>query len=143
MTIGSVGSPVSWNVSPKIPTSPIVVAGDFHGELQWARYLFRSAHAAGAKIILQVGDLGVLWPGAGKGRFDGNHHNHIELRALEVGLDGLATVLPRIRYLLRAGRIVVQGLSIRGLGGAFSVDHEFRKDGVDWWPTKFQPPCNS
>ncbi|MET1153248.1 metallophosphoesterase, partial [Arthrobacter sp.] len=129
--------------------SPFVVAGDLHGDLQWARHLIRSAQTAGAKTILQVGDLGVLWPGAGKGRFDtkldrylasfdvdlvfidGNHDNHTELRALEIGTEGLATVLPRIKYLPRAGHTVVQGLSIGGMGGAFSLDHAFRKAGVD------------
>lgn len=131
---------------------PIVIAGDLHGDLQWARHLIRSAHTAGARTILQVGDLGVLWPGARKGRFDakldrylghfdvdlvfidGNHDNHAELRALKVDPDGLATVLPRIRYLPRAGRTVIQGLTTGGLGGAFSVDHRFRRAGVDWWP---------
>lgn len=131
---------------------PLVVAGDWHGELQWARHVIRSAHAAGAKTILQVGDLGVLWPGRGKGRFDakldrylslfdinllftdGNHDHHTELRALEVGAEGIAKVLPRIGYLPRAGRTVVQGIQIGALGGAFSVDHPFRKPGVDWWP---------
>lgn len=82
---------------------PIVVAGDWHGDLQWARQVIRAAHAAGAKTILHVGDLGVLWPGRGKGRLDakldryldafnmdlffadGNHDNHVELRALGGG----------------------------------------------------------
>jgi predicted phosphodiesterase len=131
---------------------PIVVAGDWHGDLQWARQVIRAAHAAGAKTILHVGDLGVLWPGRGKGRFDakldryldafnmdlffadGNHDNHVELRALEVGPDGLAAVLPRIKYLPRAGRTVVQGIRIGALGGAYSVDHPWRTPGVDWWP---------
>jgi predicted phosphodiesterase len=131
---------------------PLVVAGDWHGDLQWARHVIRAAHAAGANTILHVGDLGVLWPGRGKGRFDakldryldglnvdllfadGNHDNHAELRALEVGPDGLAAVLPRIKYLPRAGRAVVQGIRIGALGGAYSVDHPSRKPGIDWWP---------
>lgn len=64
---------------------------------------------------------------------DGNHDNHTELRAPEISAEGLATVLPRIKYLPRAGHAVFQGLSVGGLGGAFSVDHAFKKTGVDWW----------
>lgn len=134
------------------PDVPVVVAGDWHGQLQWIRELVRSAKVTGAKSILQVGDLGVLWPGRGKGRFDarlnrfldehemtlifidGNHDNHTELRALEVQSDGLATVLPRIKYLPRGGRTTVQGLTVGGLGGAYSVDHPWRTPDVDWWP---------
>jgi hypothetical protein len=137
---------------PEVVVAPLVVAGDWHGNLQWIRHVIRAAHAAGAKTILQVGDLGLLWPGRGKGRFDakldryldafnlellfidGNHDSHSDLRALEVGPDGLATVLPRIKYLPRGGRTVVQGVSYAGLGGAFSVDYPGRKPGVDWWP---------
>lgn len=131
---------------------PVVVAGDLHGNLQWARHLIRSAHAAGASTILQVGDLGVLWPGAMKGRWDarlskylkafdmdlifidGNHDNHVELRDIEIQSDGLAPVLPGIRYLPRGGRTIIQGMTVGGLGGAFSVDHPWRRRGVDWWP---------
>ncbi|QYF88479.1 metallophosphoesterase [Arthrobacter sp. PAMC25284] len=131
---------------------PVVVAGDLHGDLQWARHLIRSARAAGARTILQVGDLGVLWPGRAKGRFDarldayleafdmnlgfvdGNHDNHTELRLLDVEADGLARVRPRILYLPRGGRTVVEGLTVGGLGGAFSVDYEWRTPDKSWWP---------
>lgn len=131
---------------------PVAVAGDWHGDLQWARQVIRVAHAAGAKTILQVGDLGVLWPGAGKGRWDakldryldgfdmelifidGNHDSHQDLRALTIEADGLARVRPRIKYLPRGGRTVVHGMTLGGLGGAFSVDYNWRKRGVSWWP---------
>lgn len=131
---------------------PMVIAGDLHGDLQWARRLIRSARAAGARTICVVGDLGVLFPGRGKGRYeakldrylsqfgmelvfiDGNHDNHNDLRALEVEADGLARVRENIKYLPRGGRITLHGLHIGGLGGAFSVDYEWRTPGVDWWP---------
>ncbi len=132
--------------------APIAIAGDLHGNLQWARMLIRSARTAGVQTILQVGDLGVLWPGRDKGRFDakldkylggfgmelvfidGNHDNHHELRQLDVDADGLARVRDRIKYLPRAGRTTVQGLRIGGLGGAFSIDYKWRKAGASWWP---------
>lgn len=130
----------------------MAIAGDLHGDLQWARRLIRSARAAGARTIFVVGDLGVLFPGRGKGRYeaklnrylsqfgmelvfiDGNHDNHNDLRELKVEGDGLARVKENIKYLPRGGRITLQGLHIGGLGGAFSVDYEWRTPGVDWWP---------
>lgn len=114
--------------------------------------LARSANAAGAKTILQLGDLGALWPGRGKGRtetkadryldslalelifIDGNHDNHHDLRKLEVEADGLARVRERIKYLPRGGRITLSGMVIGGLGGAFSPDYEARSATVNWWP---------
>lgn len=133
-------------------TFPIVIAGDVHANLPWLRRLARSATTAGARTILQVGDLGVLWPGRDKGRFDakldrylrgfglelifidGNHDNHYDLRKLNVEADGLARIRESIKYLPRGGRITLQGMNIGGLGGAFSVDYEWRKPGVSWWP---------
>jgi predicted phosphodiesterase len=133
-------------------SSPIVIAGDVHANLQWTRMLVRSANAVGARTILQLGDMGALWPGRGKGRtetkldrylgalglelifIDGNHDNHHDLRALEVEADGLAHVRERIKYLPRAGRITLHGMRIAGLGGAFSPDYKSRRPGLDWWP---------
>lgn len=132
--------------------SPLVIAGDLHGNLPWARMLARAASAAGARTILQVGDMAALWRGHGKGRaetkldrylgalglelifIDGNHDNHHDLRELTVEADGLARVRENIKYLPRGGSITLQNLHIGGLGGAFSVDYEWRTPGVDWWP---------
>lgn len=131
---------------------PIVVAGDWHGDVPWMRAVVDAAAAAGADLILHVGDLAVLWPGRDKGKFDrrleqrlelrdlqfvfvdGNHDNHHELRALPLEPDGLATVRPRVRYLPRGARFEHAGLVIAGLGGAHSTDRAWRTEGKDWWP---------
>lgn len=132
--------------------TPFVIAGDWHGDTSWARAVVKTAAAAGVKRIFHVGDLAVLWPGAKKGRFDqrlntmleergmdlvfidGNHDNHTELRTLPIGDDRLARVRSHILYLPRGERIEYVGLTIGGLGGAFSVDCEWRAPGKDWWP---------
>lgn len=131
---------------------PIAVAGDWHGDVPWMRAVVDAASASGAELILHVGDLAVLWPGRDKGKFDrrleqrltlrdmylvfidGNHDNHHDLRALPLDDDGMATVRPRIRYLPRGSRFTYMGLTIGGLGGAYSVDREWRTEGKDWWP---------
>lgn len=132
-------------------SAPIVVAGDWHGNLGWARTVVRSAAWQGVKTILQVGDFGALWPGKMNGRFEarlnlyleasdirlifiaGNHDNWAELEKLPIDEDGLATLRSNIKYLPRPGRTTVQGLTVGGLGGAFSVDFRYRTEGKDWW----------
>lgn len=132
-------------------SAPIAVAGDWHGNLSWARSVVRSAAEQGVQTILEVGDFGALWPGRGKGRFEarlnhylqqanielifigGNHDNWAELEKLPVGEDGLAPLLSNIKYLPRPGRTFVHGLVVGGLGGAFSIDYQYRTEGKDWW----------
>lgn len=63
----------------------------------------------------------------------GNHDNWDTLGKLVVEDDGLATIRSSIRILPRGGRTVLEGLVIGGLGGAFSVDFEYRVEGKDWW----------
>lgn len=113
--------------------APIVVAGDWHGDIPWMRAAVDAAAAAGAQLIMHVGDLGVLWPGRDKGKFerrlqerlelrdmqfifvDGNHDNHHDLRALPLDSDGMATLRPCVRYLPRGARFAHAGLAIAGL----------------------------
>jgi hypothetical protein len=98
-----------------------------------------------------VGDFGLDWPGAKRGRYEaklnkylvdlgvtlvvsgGIHDNWDTLAKLPVEADGLATVRSNIRVLPRGGRTIVEGLVIGGLGGAFSVDYHHRTEGKDWW----------
>lgn len=78
----------------------IMVAGDWHGNTVWAMHVIERAAAQDIDTILQLGDLGVLWPGDVGNTFafklqrhlakfgvrlffvDGNHDNHTALRAL-------------------------------------------------------------
>lgn len=129
----------------------VAVTGDWHGNLGWARDVVRSAARHGVGTILHVGDFGALWPGRAKGRFEarlnydlqqagiqlifigGNHDNWAELEKLPVTADGTASLLSNIKYLPRPGRTLVHGLTVGGLGGAFSIDYQYRTEGKDWW----------
>lgn len=148
---GAVGADRDQRRQPEAAKS-FVVAGDWHGDVPWMRAAIDTASASGAELILHVGDLAVLWPGRDKGKFDrrlqqrlelrdmhlvfidGNHDNHHDLRALALDSQGLAPVLPRIRYLGRGSRFSYRGIVIGGLGGAYSIDREWRTEGRDWWP---------
>lgn len=130
---------------------PIVVAGDWHGDVGFGLDAIRAAHASGVRTIIHVGDFGVDWPGATRGRFEarlgrmlveknvrllvsaGNHDNWDTILKLPVGPDGLAVWRSNILILPRGGRTVVEGLTFGGLGGAYSVDQHWRRQGRDWW----------
>lgn len=133
---------------------PLAVFGDWHGDSGWALTAIRSAALEGARTAIHVGDFGLDWPGAKRGRYEaklnryladlgvtlvisgGNHDNWDTLEKLPVEDDGLATVRSNIRVLPRGGRTMIEGLAIGGLGGAFSVDYEHRTVGKDWWPNE-------
>ncbi|MEY9777209.1 metallophosphoesterase [Arthrobacter sp. MW3 TE3886] len=131
--------------------APFVVAGDWHGNQGWAIATIQSAAREGAATMLHVGDFGLDWPGAKRGRYEarlngflqalgitlivsgGNHDNWKTLEELPVGADGLATFRSNIRVLPRGGRAQISGLVVGALGGAFSVDYGHRSEGKDWW----------
>ncbi|MFC8408740.1 metallophosphoesterase [Arthrobacter sp. NPDC057259] len=130
---------------------PFAVAGDWHGDLGWAIMAIRSADREGVKTMIHVGDFGLDWPGAKRGRFEarlnkcllnfgitlilsgGNHDNWETIDKLPVAADGLATFRSNIKVLPRGGRTAISGLVIGALGGAFSVDYGHRTAGKDWW----------
>jgi Icc-related predicted phosphoesterase len=144
----------------------VVVAGDWHGNTAWARRVVEQTAAIGVDTILQVGDLGVLWPGDVANAFafklqreldrhgvrlvfvDGNHDNHTALRALPRDTAGFGVITAKtkgggrlnlIRWAPRGHRWTWPGSNGRqirfgALGGAFSIDHRYRRAGRDWWP---------
>ncbi|MHA7295190.1 metallophosphoesterase family protein [Arthrobacter sp. HLT1-21] len=130
---------------------PIAIFGDWHGHLGWALGSLDAASKAGARILVHVGDLGLDFPGRNRGRFEkklnrilveremtlilslGNHDNHDSAAKLEMQADGLATFRSNIRILPRGGRTLIEGLTIGGLGGAYSIDRKHRTEGEDWW----------
>lgn len=139
---------------------PFAIFGDWHGDVGWALAAIRSAAREGVRTAIHVGDFGLDWPGAKRGRYEtklnkylkeleitlvvsgGNHDNWETLDTLIAEEDGLANIGSNIRVLPRGGRTVIQGLAVGGLGGAFSVDYEYRTEGKDWWareePTRLE-----
>lgn len=138
------------NVSETEACPPLGIFGDWHGS-GWAITAIRSAAREGVSTMLHVGDFGLDWPGAKRGRYEakvnkylvdaritliisgGNHDNWDSIEKLAVDADGLATFRSNIRILPRGGRTMVEGLHIGGIGGAFSVDRHHRTEGKDWW----------
>jgi predicted phosphodiesterase len=96
---------------------PLGIFGDWHGNTGWAITAIRSAAREGVNTMIHVGDFGLDWPGAKRGRFEaklntylaeaeitlivsgGNHDNWETLEKLPVHDDGLATFRSNIRVL--------------------------------------------
>ena len=133
------------------------MAGDWHGDIQIARAAIRTLKREDVHLLLHVGDLAVRWPGIKKGRFerhvhqllddadiefifiDGNHDNHKELRELDLLQDGTRRLSDRMLYLPRGTVIERHDIRVGGLGGAYSVDREWRTEGKDLWADLEEP----
>jgi Calcineurin-like phosphoesterase len=133
----------------------IGVAGDWHGNTEWATRAVSKIGAQlpadGLRLIVHLGDFGI-WPGPGGQRYlsrldaelaaagaelwfvDGNHEDFTQLAALRPGADGRAQVTERIWYLPRGHRWRWHGRDWLALGGAVSLDRAGRTEGADWWP---------
>jgi hypothetical protein len=139
----------------------IVVAGDWHGNAEWAEHVIRMSADAlsgeGPRIILQLGDFGV-WPGPAGAEYlhrvsgtleaadchlwfvDGNHeafpilHDRAEQeRRFLLDSCGSTEISPRVSWLQRGQRWMWHGRMWLALGGAVSLDRAIRTEGADWW----------
>lgn len=144
--------------------SEIILAGDWHGDLEWALFAIREAAGQSKALdIFHLGDFGI-WPGKRGEDFvagvsdlltelsmkmfvtPGNHEDysqimdpasHPEDRTETYLPSWMQAFAPKI-YLLRRGcRMIRGGRSIISLGGAPSVDFHMRVGGVSWWPEEF------
>lgn len=126
----------------------VAVAGDFHGDERWAHAALHEIRRA-STTVRTVFHLGDLWPaGAMLNRINstcedldlrvlltcGNHEPFDLFRRLwtdptrPLWLGGHVAVLPR------PWRMTVGGRRVLSLGGAASVDREWRVLGREWWP---------
>ena len=144
----------------------IVVAGDWHGNEEWAVSVIRRVPGLLAgesqRLILHLGDFGI-WPdragqeylerlskaladaGAELWFVDGNHEDFARLGQLDrqPGPDGRVMVVPRVMHLPRGCRWNWHGLTWLACGGAVSLDRAVRTEGVDWWPQESMPSMSA
>jgi Icc-related predicted phosphoesterase len=124
----------------------ILFVGDLHGDGDRAERIIEIAKNNSCAEIIQVGDWGFIWPRSNTHkelslllqkadmsmRFcDGNHDVHPVLRSFKE--DTEENVEPKLTYQFRGSKAVIGGLSIVFLGGAPSIDKDWRKPGVSWW----------
>lgn len=132
-----------------------MLAGDIHGNTNHAKWLVNRAQEEQVSLILQLGDFG-LWPGneglkyryqlnrylesAGIGMLvtGGNHEDYNQVDLAYSPDFGLGELDPwqmesHIFWLPRGFRFTAGGVRFMSLGGAYSVDKQWRTEGRSWW----------
>ncbi len=130
-----------------LPDTRVAVCGDWHGNLAWLRTLAPAITtlAPDVKTVLQLGDWWMnrdasdrIFTDAGIERVYvtlGNHEPWGEIAPLQHAHQGEVIRISEVTWLLpRPARLHIGGREILSLGGAASVDREWRTEGVDWWP---------
>jgi hypothetical protein len=106
-----------------------------------------------------LGDGGFLWPRNEKGdRYNykalafrpfpllcvvGNHEPVLgrqDLPEADIGIGESVIVVnekPFVAYLKRGKAYNIDGFAFLALGGALSIDQEFRKEGISWWKNEY------
>lgn len=137
-------------------TTLIGIAGDWHGDQNWALARLQDFRASDVKLILHLGDFGIWQDVDGDSYLStmntaladngqhilvtlGNHENYTMVGALVTITGGqfagwqFNPELPRILYATRGQRWEWEGVSFVSLGGANSIDRFTRQEGINWW----------
>lgn len=137
----------------------ILVVGDVHGNVAWVHnVVIPRAQAVGASKIVQVGDFGFVWPGLPhySTRLDklsgaleeagidlhflpGNHEDFDQLELLTDRAEGFSPeghvrLRPRLFYTGKVASWEWSGVRCAAVGGATSIDRQWRVIGESWWP---------
>lgn len=141
----------------------IGVAGDWHGNTTVGRAAFAKFKDAGVDIVFHLGDFGI-WSGPSGTQFisamedacvesdilmyvvPGNHEDWSMINRLprvDPGTDRLGRPLrltDHIRVLRRGFRFKLGTRGFVALGGAPSIDYQWRIKGREWWPEEAIQP---
>ncbi len=126
----------------------VLFVGDVHANSNFIKRVYAHAEDQAAEAIVQVGDFG-WWPRNPQGKnfiagvsklatetdiplifVDGNHEDHDQLPH---DADELVELKPGLYYLPRGVVIPLGDARVLGIGGAVSVDKQWRTEHVDWF----------
>ena len=122
----------------------IALLGDIHGDARTLLARAKSAAEQGATVLIQVGDFGVykfsldaLVEAAGASPIpilfiDGNHEDYRMVGAFPTSEP--KEIAPKLTYVPRGSVLYVENIRIGFLGGAGSIDYNYRTKDSDWWP---------
>lgn len=134
----------------------IALAGDWHGHLQWQKAALHTLGRRGdIEVVLHAGDYGVGWPGNWPDFVNsaesvlrkynmylyvtpGNHENWDWINTREYDDTGMHWMTNHACLLRRNAFFDIpydDGKSrlVHSLGGAASIDYQFRNQGISWW----------
>ena len=142
---------------PLVEPDRIAVAGDWHGNTNFACWMVQYAAGQRVDTIVHTGDFGFRFDQKFLSAVsteldlhrirllfvDGNHDDHHYLANLPTSRDGTRRVAPWIWYAPRGLRWTWHGTTWLALGGAHSVDrqHPARVPGFTWWPEERLTPA--
>ena len=125
----------------------ILFAGDIHGSATQARYVYDKAIELKAEAVFALGDFG-FWPGYSSfvetvssiayGTdipmywLDGNHEDHDALWPYQES-HTFVEIAPHVIYSPRGHSWEWDGVKFMSMGGAYSIDKNYRTDGIDWF----------
>lgn len=135
-----------------------LLVGDCHGDFAFANAVTKFAKDRGVETVFQLGDFGI-WDHKSDGEYfldtlnenstqrgvhwyfvAGNHENYdrLEKYAAECTYDdGMVFIRDSITWVGRANVWRHDGLTFGAIGGAVSIDREWRTEGDSWWPQEF------
>lgn len=126
------------------------LAGDWHGNLDVARWSLRWLRDQGVSRVYHLGDFGI-WPGRNGEYYleqitraakalsielwvtPGNHEDYDQIAGITASEDGLQWFTSHVALIPRNHRWDHEGRSFVSLGGAPSIDFEQRREGISWW----------
>lgn len=127
-----------------------MLLGDTHANLRWTAFTIDQAAALDVDLIIQLGDFG-YWPNFRSGPafmqgvektlaeynlalwfLDGNHEDHWQLHSADRP-PGAIRLTNHVTYLPRGTRWTWAGTTWLTIGGASSVDRDWRNEGIDWF----------
>jgi Icc-related predicted phosphoesterase len=134
-----------------IAESRIGIAGDWHGNTEWALKTLRAFAKLNITTVFQLGDFGI-WGGHDSAKYilkvgkelslnnqtlyvtPGNHEDYVRILSKEVDSRGVRVYQhERILLLDRGTRGTIAGRNFVSLGGANSIDFKGRVEGLSWW----------
>ncbi len=145
----------------------VLVVGDTHANTAWAQYMVSLAKSLNCDALLQLGDFGI-WPGPSGDKYlrklnrslneaelplyfvDGNHEDFPKLNKLRNGQQSIAPLVipgarleeqPMINHIPRGHVWEWEDKKFMGVGGAVSIDREWRIPGQSWWPEETINPA--
>lgn len=130
-----------------LPDRRIAICGDLQGNIPWIRTISRATKVLAPDIdtVIQAGDWWADHPDVDEAFQEagitrvisvlGNHEPWGAISPLLAHRPGEAIRISTLQWLLpRPYRLDVGGRSVLCLGGATSIDRQYRTQGIDWWP---------
>lgn len=134
------------------------VLSDIHGNYPWIKNRLQDFADLDIKLIVQLGDWGGLWPGNASDKFLyrvnkiltqndqtilivlGNHEDYVKASMLQPIHEGefkdfrWNKKYDRIKYFYRGQKFALAGVNFLAVGGANSIDRDYRVPNESWWP---------